>query len=205
MLIAVMGGTGALAAELMAELCARGHEVGRGVADAAIDLGGAGGPAAAGAGHLVALSLVGADRLPEHAARERAVKAGRVPWSIVRATRRHDELDRTFRAAARRGVLPGPDVPLQPVDARELAVVLADTVEAEPSEGVTEFAGPEIATVAELAETWRLETGRWRPILPVPVTRAALRDGALVNRGAWRGRITFGAWLSGAPAVAMAL
>lgn len=200
MLIAVMGGTATLAAEVVAELRARGHEVRPDGVEAVVDLGG--GPLPTGIGHRVALSAVGADHVPRQAARERAVRAGAAPWSIVRATGLHEVLDGIFREAARQGLLPGSAVPVQPVAAREVAVVLADTVEAEPSQGVTEFAGPEIATVADLAETWRLETGTWRPIAPVPVASAALLAGALTNPGAWTGRVTFAGWLSGAVAVA---
>jgi uncharacterized protein YbjT (DUF2867 family) len=162
--------------------------------------------AAAGVGHHVGVSVVGADRVPfgyyeVKAAQEELVRAGGVPWTIVRSTQFHGLLASVFASTARAHVLPGPDFPLQPVDAREVAVVIADASEAGPSGAAIEFAGPERRTVRELAETWRLETGRHAVLVPLPVPGAAgraLRDGGLTNAGAWTGRTTFGSWLAAA-------
>jgi uncharacterized protein YbjT (DUF2867 family) len=157
----------------------------------------------AGVGHHVGVSIVGIDRVPYayyevKLAQEAVVRGGGVPWTIVRATQFHTEVDRRFSATARAGVLPGAGFPLQPVDPREVAEVLADTVEAEPSRATTQFAGPELLTLRELARAWRVATGRRAVIVPVPLagaTARALRDGGLVNRGAWTGRRTFGAYV----------
>jgi uncharacterized protein YbjT (DUF2867 family) len=165
---------------------------------------------AAGVAHHVAVSIVGIDRVPAgyygvKVAQEAVVREGEVPWTIVRATQFHGLVASYLSRAARFGVLPGPAFPLQPVDPREVAVVLADTVEDEPSGAITQFAGPECRTVRELAQTWRLETGSRARVIPLPVpgaTGRALHAGGLTNPGAWRGRIPFGAWLRGAAPVA---
>jgi uncharacterized protein YbjT (DUF2867 family) len=159
--------------------------------------------AAVGVAHHVAISIVGIDRVPgmyyeTKLRQEAAVKAAGVPWTIVRATQFHALVDDYLRRAARFGVLPGVALPLQPVHEREVAVVLADTVEAEPSGATTQFAGPDRRTIRELAQTWRLETGHRAAIVPFPVpgkAGRALRDGAFTNPGAWTGRATFGDWL----------
>ena len=155
--------------------------------------------ARAGVAHHVGVSIVGIDRVPyayyeAKLAQEAAVRGAGVPWSIVRATQFHDLLAMVFAGTARLGVLPGARIPLQPVDVREVATVVADTAEAEPTGGTTEFAGPERRTVAEFARTWRLETGGRALVLPIPLlgrTAAALRAGGLTHPGAWTGRGTF--------------
>jgi uncharacterized protein YbjT (DUF2867 family) len=168
---------------------------------------------AAGVAHHVAVSIVGIDRVPYgyyrvKLAQEAVVRGGPVPWTIVRATQFHQLLALVFERVARFGVLPGAAVPLQPVDPREVAVVLADTVEAEASGEITRYAGPERRLARELAETWRLETGRRALMLPVPLPGAvgrALRAGGLTERGAWTGRTTFAEWLRESPAPAPAV
>jgi uncharacterized protein YbjT (DUF2867 family) len=156
--------------------------------------------AEAGVAHHVGLSIVGVDRVGGTYYRakleqEAAVRGSRVPWTIVRATQFHSLVARTFAASAKLGVLPSAAAPLQPVDPREVGRVLAETAEAEPSLGATQFAGPEVLTVRELAQRWRRSTGSRAVPLQVPVTRA-LRAGGLTNPGAWRGRMTFDAWLA---------
>jgi uncharacterized protein YbjT (DUF2867 family) len=161
--------------------------------------------ARAGIEHHVAVSIVGADRVRSgyiaiKLEQEGVVREGGVPWTIVRATQFHGFVDGYLATAARFGVLPGGAMPMQPVDVREVAQVLADTVEAEPSAAVTQFAGPEILPLGELARLWRDARGRHAVVAGVPVgllgaAGRALADGALTNPGAWRGRIGFAAWL----------
>jgi uncharacterized protein YbjT (DUF2867 family) len=161
--------------------------------------------ARAGIEHHVAISIVGVDRAPSgyygvKLEQEGAVRDGGVPWTIVRATQFHAWVDGHLAAAARLGVLPGGEMPMQPVDVREVAQVLADTVEAEPSAAVTQFAGPEILPLGALARLWRDARGRRAAVVPAPVgllgaAGRAMAEGALTNPGAWRGRIGFAAWL----------
>ena len=56
-------------------------------------------------------------------------------------------------------MLPSVGAPLQPVDPAEVGRALADTAECEPSFAITQFAGPEVVTVRELAHRWRAATG----------------------------------------------
>ena len=102
---------------------------------------------------------------------------------------------RTFAASSKLGVLPSARVPLQPVDPREVGCALAHTAEAEPSFSITQFAGPEVVSVCELARRWRASTGSRALPLRLPVARS-LRAGGLTNPGAWRGKVTFEAWLA---------
>jgi uncharacterized protein YbjT (DUF2867 family) len=170
--------------------------------------------AAAGVSHHVAISIVGVDRARYAYNRlkleqEALVRHGTVPWTIVRATQFHSYVDGMLSSAARFGVLPAARIPLQPVDVREVGVVLADTAEAEASGEITQFAGPEILTLRELARQWRDAVERHPTLVRVPLPGEVgreLRDGALTNPGAWTGRRTFGAYLreryaSAAPAM----
>jgi uncharacterized protein YbjT (DUF2867 family) len=230
--IAVRGATGTLGREVVAELGRRGHAVrtGEGLAaaldgvEAVVDAAN-GRPgrdarhvlltgtsrlleaeAAAGVGHHVGVSVIGAERIPwgyyeVKCRQEELVRGGGIPWTIVRCTQFHGVVASVFARTARAHVLPGADLPLQPVDPREVAVVLADAVEAGPSGAAIEFAGPQRRTLRELAETWRLETGRHAVLVPLPVPGAAwraLRAGGLTNAGAWTGRTTFSSWVTAA-------
>jgi uncharacterized protein YbjT (DUF2867 family) len=154
----------------------------------------------AGVKHHVLVSIVGIDRVggPYYKlklAQERAVREGGVPWTILRATQFHTLVAQAFAKTAKLGVLPSLTAPLQPVDPAEVGRALADTAECEPSLGITQFAGPEVLTVRELARRWRDATGSRAVPLRVPATRS-LRDGGLTNPGAWRGKVTFDAWLA---------
>jgi uncharacterized protein YbjT (DUF2867 family) len=158
---------------------------------------------AAGVGHVVSLSILGSDRVPMGYYRlkqqqEAVVRAGGVPWSIVRATQFHTLLDFMFGAAARRGVLPLARVPIQPCDVAEAASALADRVEAGPDQAVTLFAGPRIERADQLAKAWAKARGKRRlplPILPVGRTLGAVRRGGLTDASAPRGTVTFADWL----------
>ena len=154
----------------------------------------------AGVRHHVGVSIVGIDRVggryyKAKLDQEAEIAASGVPWTIVRATQFHTLVARTFAASARVGVVPSVRVPLQPVDPREVGRVLAETAEAEPSLETTQFAGPEVVDARELAQLWRESTGSHALPVPLPVSRS-LRCGGLTNPGAWRGKVTFDAWLA---------
>jgi uncharacterized protein YbjT (DUF2867 family) len=153
----------------------------------------------AGVRHHIGVSIVGVDRVggryyKAKLAQEEEIRRSGVPWTIVRATQFHTLVARTFAASAKLGVVPSAKLPLQPVDAREVGRALAETAEAEPSRAITQFAGPEVLSVCELARRWRRGTGSHAVPVRLPVTHA-LRSGGLTNPGAWRGSVTFDEWL----------
>ena len=159
----------------------------------------------AGVGHHVCISIVGCDRVPMGYYRvkveqERVVAQGLVPWTIVRATQFYELVAGLFTAAARYRVLPAPAMPMQPVAAADVARVLADAAESDPSGGRISVAGPQVASVRELARTWLSATGRSAVLLPVPLAGSlgrALRTGALTAANAdVTGVITFADWLA---------
>ena len=130
-------------------------------------------------------------------AQEAVVQAGGVPWTVLRATQFHSFVDSLLAKSTRRGVLPMLRVPLQPVDAGEVASRLVDQVEGGPR-AITRFAGPRIARADHLARAWaRARRIRWLPV-PVPAVGPvlrAVRAGGLVDPSAPRGGRTFHEWL----------
>ncbi|MFD1939360.1 MULTISPECIES: SDR family oxidoreductase [Nonomuraea] len=159
--------------------------------------------AEAGVGHLVYVSIVGADKVPwgyyrSKVRAERIVGAGVVPYSIVRATQFHEFADEIF---TRLPVLPvDAGIRAQPVDVRDLAGHLAERIALGPSSGIGEFGGPEVLTMAELVGRWRAARGARRPVLRMRVPGElgrAFRAGHLTTRAEPRGRIGWRDYLEG--------
>jgi uncharacterized protein YbjT (DUF2867 family) len=130
--------------------------------------------AKAGVRHHLLISIVGCDLVPSFdyyeakIAQEEAVAAGRVPWSILRATQFHDLLDTAFGAAARWRLRPTGRARLQPIDPGIAAARLAETVHAEPGGRLPDIAGPKVQTLSELSAAWHEHDGRRTLPLHVP-------------------------------------
>ncbi|HEY8504676.1 MAG TPA: SDR family oxidoreductase, partial [Gemmataceae bacterium] len=107
---------------------------------------------AAGVKHHVALSVVGADRLPDSGymrakvAQERVIQGGRVPYTIVRATQFFEFLSAI--AGPGEGTVHLPDAPMQPLAADDVAAALADVAVGPPANATLELAGPEAQSMA---------------------------------------------------------
>jgi uncharacterized protein YbjT (DUF2867 family) len=162
---------------------------------------------AAGVAHHVTMSVVGCELVPAgyfrvKARQEDAVADGPVPWTIVRATQFHEYVAAMLASAARWRAVPAPRVPVQPVSAAEVARTVADVVEQGPRDRRLQIAGPEVASLRELARAWRRATGARALLMPVPLPGGfgrALRAGALTaDHVDVRGGLTFAAWLEGA-------
>ena len=103
---------------------------------------------AAGVGHHVTLSVVGADRLPESGyfrakvTQEEVVKAGPVPYTILRATQffEFDRPDRRFEHGRRHGAAAARARPAR--SRRRRRSTLADIAVGAPVNGTVELAGP---------------------------------------------------------------
>jgi uncharacterized protein YbjT (DUF2867 family) len=160
--------------------------------------------AAVGVRHFVGVSIIGCDRVPTayykaKVRQEEAIAAGRVPWSLLRATQFHDLLDWAFDAAARRRLLPTGAARLQPVDVGIVAERLADAVHADPAGRLPHVAGPEVRTLGELARAWRVAEGRRLLPLRIPTVGKIGRpvgEGALCDPAAAAGGPTFEQWLT---------
>jgi len=155
--------------------------------------------------HFVGVSIVGCDRVPmpyykAKVAQEEAIAAGRVPWSLLRASQFHNLLDWAFGAAARRRLLPTGSARLQPVDVRVVAARLAEAAHSEPAGRLPDVAGPEVRTLSELAHAWRAARGRRLLPLRIPMVGRIgrpLREAALCDPAAAAGGPSFEEWLAG--------
>jgi uncharacterized protein YbjT (DUF2867 family) len=111
----------------------------------------------AGARHHVALSVVGADRLPDSGylraklAQEQVVKAATVPYTILRATQFFEFLGRMADSSTDGDTVRLAPVLVQPEAADDVAAALAVAAVGAPVNGTVELAGPERFRLDELA------------------------------------------------------
>ena len=146
--------------------------------------------ARAGVLHIVYISIVGVDRAPYYPyyrvklETERVVERSLVPWTILRATQFHDFVLRILQLLERLPIMLVPKgFLLQPVDTGEVADHLVELALSEPTGRVPDVGGPEVRTVAELADAYLRIAGRQRRILEIPLpgkTARAFREGAQV-------------------------
>jgi uncharacterized protein YbjT (DUF2867 family) len=109
-----------------------------------------------GVRHHVALSVVGADRLPESGymrakiAQEETVKAGSVPYTILRASQFFEFIGRIADSGMSGDTIHVPPVFVQPEAADDVAAALAELAANEPANGIVELAGFEEFRLDEL-------------------------------------------------------
>jgi uncharacterized protein YbjT (DUF2867 family) len=163
---------------------------------------------AAGVGHHVTLSVVGADRLPESGylrakvAQEELVKAGPIPYTIVRATQFFEFIGRIADSSTDGDTVVLPPALVQPEAAVDVAATLADVAVAPPLNGTVELAGPEAFPLDELARRVLRAKGDARRVTADPKVRyfgAELDDSSLTPGDDARIAPTrFEEWLSNA-------
>jgi uncharacterized protein YbjT (DUF2867 family) len=113
--------------------------------------------AAAGVGHHVTLSVVGAERLEGSGymraklAQEELVKAGPIPYTIVRATQFFEFIGRVAESGADGDTVRLSPALVQPEAADDVAATLADVAVGAPLNDTLELAGPEAFGLDELA------------------------------------------------------
>lgn len=110
----------------------------------------------AGVRHLVALSVVGAERVPASGyfrakvAQETLIQHGKVPYTIVRATQFHEFLMSVAQVATEGSTVRLPSAPLQPIASADVVAALADVIVQAPLNGTCEVGGPEAVPLDEL-------------------------------------------------------
>jgi uncharacterized protein YbjT (DUF2867 family) len=133
--------------------------------------------AAARVGHFVALSVVGADRIPDSGymrakdAQERLIKAGKVPYTIVRATQFFEFLGAIAGSGAEGGAVRLPEAPMQPLAADDVAAALADVALRPPANTIIELAGPETMPMAAFVRRALTASGDPRTVVADPKAR----------------------------------
>ena len=129
---------------------------------------------AAGVGHHVALSVVGADRMTDSGYmrakvnQEKLIEAGGVPYSIVRATQFFEFLGGIAGPRADGDTVRLPTAPMQPLAADDVAAALAEVaVGAQVNESL-ELAGPEALPMAEFVGRFLAASGDTRTLVADP-------------------------------------
>lgn len=162
--------------------------------------------ARAGVRHLVALSVVGSERVPDSGyfrakvAQEALIQACPVPYTIVRATQFFEFLMSVAQVATDGNTVRLPSAPLQPMAAADVAAALADVVVQPPLNGTREVGGPEAIALDELVR--RVLRARQDPREVVTDASATyfgsrIDAGSLVAGPAARiGRTTLAQWLA---------
>src|SRR5436190_1552701 len=113
--------------------------------------------AAAGVRHHVALSIVGADRLPASGylrakvAQENLIKASKIPFTIVRSTQFFEFVKGIVQSGTEGQTVRLSPAMMQPIAAEDVAAALTGLALAEPLNDIIEIAGPEPIRMDELA------------------------------------------------------
>lgn len=113
--------------------------------------------AAAGVGHHVALSIVGAERMPDSGymrakiAQEKLIKAGKVPYTILRATQFFEFIGRIADEGTKGDTVRLTSALMQPIAADDVVAALDRVAVGTPVNGTVEVAGPEPIGMDELA------------------------------------------------------
>jgi uncharacterized protein YbjT (DUF2867 family) len=164
------------------------------------------GEAAAGVGHHVALSVVGADRLPDSGylrakvAQEKLIEDSSIPYSIIRATQFFEFVGAIAESAAEGDTVRLTPALVQPMAAEDVAGVVADVSVNSPLNSVVEIGGPEAFPLDELVR--RSFTARHDPREVIsdpqaPYFGAVLDERSLVpGAGALLAKTRFEDWVT---------
>lgn len=110
-----------------------------------------------GVGHYVALSIVGADGLPDSGymrakvVQEKTIVDSGIPYSIVRATQFHEFAEMIIGSLLVDGVAHAPDGRIQPMAVADVSAVVARVAANAPVDGIVNVGGPEKMSFADLA------------------------------------------------------
>jgi uncharacterized protein YbjT (DUF2867 family) len=154
----------------------------------------------------VALSIVGADRLPEcgyfraKLAQENLIRRSAVSYTILRATQFFEFVGGIVQTSSDRRIARLSPALFQPVAADDVAAALADATLADPVYGVIELAGPERLSLDEFGRKYLAATKDPRKVVADIHARyfgAELDDRSLTPGEQPRlGTIRFDDWLS---------
>ena len=143
---------------------------------------------AAGVGHHVALSIIGAAGVDKgyyagKKAQEDLVTAADVGWSLLRTTQFHEFVTQVMARTSIGPVAVVPTMRSQPVAAAEVGEALAEIALGAPRGLDRDLGGPREENVADMARRYLAATAQRRRVLQVPLPGAwgrAMRDGSLL-------------------------
>jgi uncharacterized protein YbjT (DUF2867 family) len=159
----------------------------------------------AGVKHHVAVSIVGADRLPDSGylrakvAQEAEIEAGTIPYTILRSTQFFEFLPQIAETGAQGDTVRLPTGLMQFVAADEVAATVTELATGAPQGGRVELGGPEALGVDAWARRLFAAVGDDRTVIGDPHARyfgTELHGGELTpGEGARIGKVDFDVWL----------
>jgi uncharacterized protein YbjT (DUF2867 family) len=161
---------------------------------------------ASGVDHHVALSVVGADRLPESGylrakvAQERLIQDSKLPYTILRSTQFFEFVGAIAASAAKGDEIHLSPAFLQPIASDDVVAALAELALGKPVNGIVEVAGPEKIPLDALAQQYLAAKGDGRRVVADVHARyfgTELNDKSLTpGDNPLLGSIRFNDWLS---------
>jgi len=159
----------------------------------------------AGVGHAVVLSIVGAELVPDlvyyraKVLQEDILKAGPVPYSIVRATQFFEFVDAVLSWTADENTVRLPATLIQPMAAADVAQAIADVSAGAPLRGTREVAGPEVFRLDELGRITLAAKGDGRTVVTddsAGMFAAVTGDAIIAKDGAAIAKTSYREWLA---------
>jgi uncharacterized protein YbjT (DUF2867 family) len=159
-----------------------------------------------GVGHHLAVTIVGAERLPDagylraKVAQEAEIEAGEIPYTILRATQFFEFLPQITEAGAEGDSVRLSTGLMQPVAADDVAATMAELATGAPVGGRVELGGPEALGIDAWARRLFAATGDDRRVVSDPHARyfgTQLKGGELTpGDGARIGETDFDTWFA---------
>ena len=156
--------------------------------------------------HHIALSIVGADRLPDSGylrakvAQESLIKASRTPYTILRSTQFFEFVGRIADENTQGNLVRVPAALIQPIASDDVVAALAETVLEPPVNGTLEVGGPDRFRFDEIIGRALSVKNDKRKVIADAHARyfgTELEEESLVTAGKARiGQTRFDAWIS---------
>jgi len=161
----------------------------------------------AGVKHHIALSVVGADGMPESGymrakvLQEKLIEAGGIPYTIVRATQFYEFVGTILGANTRDDGIRLPSAMFQPVAAMDVAKSLAEVVGTPPRQGIANLAGPDAMPMDQFARRYLTLMKSPQVVITDPAATyfgMPLAERSLVpDRAEWLGELALEEWGAG--------
>jgi uncharacterized protein YbjT (DUF2867 family) len=160
----------------------------------------------AGVAHYIALSVVGADRIPgsgylraKHA-QEQLIEIAHIPYTILRATQFFEFIGAIADGSTEGETVYLPTTPFRPLAADDVVAALAEIATHPPKNGVVEIAGPEAMSMAKFIQIFLSSKGDTRKVIPDTKAKyfGALldKDGLAPTGGCISGPTRFADWIA---------
>lgn len=164
------------------------------------------GEADAGVGHHIAVSIVGADRIPDSGymrakvAQEKLIQSAAIPYTIVRATQFFEFIETIIAQFPTDGqTVRLPSAFIQPILSDDVADALVDITLGAPVNGIIDLAGPERFRFEEIIRPFLSATHDSRQVVVDSHARyfgAALNDHLVPQGNSLIGSTRFEDWLN---------